>query len=47
MRPTPRRCADEIDSPVEVEALGRSVVSEFESYVKLNKKRLARGRRRR
>ncbi len=30
--------ADEIDSPVEVEALGRSVVSEFESYVKLNKR---------
>jgi ATP-dependent Lon protease len=30
--------ADEIDSAVEVEALGRSVVSEFESYVKLNKR---------
>ena len=30
--------ADEIDSPVEVEALGRSVISEFESYVKLNKR---------
>ena len=29
---------DELDSPVEVEALGRSVVSEFESYVKLNKR---------
>lgn len=28
----------EISSPVEVEALGRSVVNEFESYVKLNKK---------
>jgi ATP-dependent Lon protease len=30
--------ADVIDSPVEAEALGRSVVSEFESYVKLNKR---------
>jgi ATP-dependent Lon protease len=30
--------ADEIADPVEVEALGRSVVSEFESYVKLNKR---------
>ncbi len=30
--------ADEVGSPVEVEALGRSVVSEFESYVKLNKR---------
>ncbi len=30
--------ADEIDRPVEVEALGRSVVAEFEGYVKLNKK---------
>ena len=29
---------DEIDNPVEVEALGRSVISEFESYVKLNKR---------
>jgi ATP-dependent Lon protease len=29
---------DEIDSPVEIEALGRSVISEFDSYVKLNKK---------
>ena len=29
---------DEIDAPVEVEALGRSVISEFESYVKLNKR---------
>ncbi len=29
---------DEIVSPVEVEALGRSVISEFESYVKLNKR---------
>ena len=29
---------DEIESPVEVEALGRSVISEFESYVKLNKR---------
>ncbi len=30
--------ADDLGSPVEVEALGRSVVSEFESYVKLNKR---------
>jgi ATP-dependent Lon protease len=30
--------ADDGGSPVEVEALGRSVVSEFESYVKLNKR---------
>ncbi|MEK4033352.1 endopeptidase La [Methylocystis sp. IM3] len=30
--------ADDAGSPVEVEALGRSVVSEFESYVKLNKR---------
>ncbi len=30
--------ADEIGDQVEVEALARSVVSEFESYVKLNKK---------
>ncbi len=30
--------ADEIGSPIEVEALGRSVISEFESYVKLNKR---------
>ncbi|GGC56028.1 endopeptidase La [Chelatococcus reniformis] len=30
--------ADEIGDRVEVEALGRSVVTEFESYVKLNKK---------
>ena len=30
--------ADEIETPVEVEALGRSVISEFESYVKLNKR---------
>jgi ATP-dependent Lon protease len=30
--------ADIVDSAVEVEALGRSVVSEFESYVKLNKR---------
>jgi ATP-dependent Lon protease len=30
--------ADVIDAPVEVEALGRSVISEFESYVKLNKR---------
>jgi ATP-dependent Lon protease len=29
---------DEIESAVEVEALGRSVISEFESYVKLNKR---------
>ncbi|WP_166142713.1 endopeptidase La [Methylosinus sp. RM1] len=29
---------DEIDQPVEVEALGRSVIAEFDSYVKLNKK---------
>ncbi len=29
---------DEVLSPVEVEALGRSVISEFESYVKLNKR---------
>ena len=28
----------EISSPIEVEALARSVVNEFESYVKLNKK---------
>ena len=30
--------AEDIGEPVEVEALARSVVSEFESYVKLNKK---------
>ena len=30
--------ADEIGSPIEVEALGRSVIPEFESYVKLNKR---------
>ena len=30
--------ADDIADPVEVEALGRSVVGEFEGYVKLNKK---------
>ncbi|MCC3245210.1 endopeptidase La [Methylocystis sp. WRRC1] len=30
--------ADDMGSPVEVEALGRSVVAEFESYVKLNKR---------
>ncbi len=30
--------ASEIKNPVEVEALARSVVTEFESYVKLNKK---------
>ncbi|MFN8828831.1 MAG: endopeptidase La [Labrys sp. (in: a-proteobacteria)] len=30
--------ADETSEPVEAEALARSVVSEFESYVKLNKK---------
>ena len=30
--------ADEIGSPIEIEALGRSVISEFESYVKLNKR---------
>ena len=30
--------ADEMDSKVEVEALARSAVSEFEGYVKLNKK---------
>ena len=30
--------ADEADSAVEVEALGRSVIAEFESYVKLNKR---------
>jgi ATP-dependent Lon protease len=30
--------ADDPGNPVEVEALGRSVVSEFESYVKLNKR---------
>ncbi|BBU63474.1 Lon protease [Methylosinus sp. C49] len=29
---------DEIEQPVEVEALGRSVIAEFDSYVKLNKK---------
>ena len=37
-RRTPRRSPTTLGSPVEVEALGRSVVSEFESYVKLNKK---------
>jgi ATP-dependent Lon protease len=30
--------ADEVENPVEVEALARSVVAEFENYVKLNKK---------
>jgi ATP-dependent Lon protease len=30
--------ADDLGSPVEIEALGRSVVAEFESYVKLNKR---------
>ncbi|MDP2358528.1 MAG: endopeptidase La [Beijerinckiaceae bacterium] len=30
--------AEEVGDSIEVEALGRSVVSEFESYVKLNKK---------
>jgi len=30
--------ADDLGSPVEVEALGRSVIAEFESYVKLNKR---------
>ena len=30
--------ADDIGSAIEVEALGRSVMSEFESYVKLNKR---------
>jgi ATP-dependent Lon protease len=30
--------ADDLGSPVEIEALGRSVVSEFENYVKLNKR---------
>ncbi|MDP3552834.1 endopeptidase La [Methylocystis sp.] len=30
--------ADDLASPVEVEALGRSVIAEFESYVKLNKR---------
>ena len=30
--------ADDIDSAIEVEALSRSVISEFESYVKLNKR---------
>ncbi len=30
--------ADDLGNPVEVEALARSVVSEFEGYVKLNKK---------
>ncbi|MGD9542316.1 MAG: LON peptidase substrate-binding domain-containing protein, partial [Methylocystis sp.] len=29
---------DDLGSPVEVEALGRSVIAEFESYVKLNKR---------
>jgi ATP-dependent Lon protease len=29
---------DETDAPVEIEALGRSVIAEFDSYVKLNKK---------
>jgi ATP-dependent Lon protease len=33
-----RGMAEEIGSPVEVEALARSVVAEFENYVKLNKK---------
>jgi ATP-dependent Lon protease len=30
--------AEDLGSPVEIEALGRSVVAEFESYVKLNKR---------
>ncbi len=30
--------ADDVGAPVEIEALGRSVISEFESYVKLNKR---------
>jgi ATP-dependent Lon protease len=30
--------ADDLGSPVEIEALGRSVIAEFESYVKLNKR---------
>ncbi|PWB82531.1 MAG: endopeptidase La [Methylocystaceae bacterium] len=29
---------DDADAPVEIEALGRSVIAEFDSYVKLNKK---------
>ena len=33
-----RPVAEELGSQVEMEALGRSVVSEFENYVKLNKK---------
>ena len=33
-----RRMADEIGDQVEVEALARSVIAEFENYVKLNKK---------
>ena len=33
-----RRSTDELGDPVEAEALARSVVSEFENYVKLNKK---------
>ena len=37
-RPRPRRSPTTSANKVEVEALARSVVSEFESYVKLNKK---------
>ncbi len=37
-RPRPRRCPTSIPNKVEAEALARSVVNEFESYVKLNKK---------
>jgi len=33
-----RKVAEEVGDPVEVEALARSVIAEFESYVKLNKK---------
>ena len=33
-----RKMAEAVDDPIEVEALARSVISEFENYVKLNKK---------
>ncbi|MBH0238897.1 endopeptidase La [Methylobrevis albus] len=33
-----RRLDEEVSDPVEIEALGRSVLSEFDNYVKLNKK---------
>ena len=38
MKPRAEAIADEPFDKVEVEALGRSVVAEFEGYVKLNKK---------